>query len=73
MQQQVFGGEIMLNQDIRDEVKNANLKLWQVGYKLSICDSGFSRKLRKELSKNDKAKIRSAISELKKEGKENDA
>ena len=54
-------------------MKKADLCLWEISDKLGICDSGFSRKLRKELTQNEKDKIRNIIVELKKEGKENNA
>ncbi len=63
----------MLNKDIRAEVIEANLKLWQIASKLSLSDGNFSRKLRKELSPNEKDKIRIIIAELKKEGETHDS
>lgn len=51
----------MANEDIRNEVKSANLKLWQVSDLLGIRDTEFSKKLRKELSEEEKNKIRQAI------------
>lgn len=51
----------MLNNDIRQEIKNANLKLWQIADFLGIRDTEFSKKLRKELSEEEKNKIRQAI------------
>ena len=55
----------MRNQDIRNEVTNAGLKLWQIAEKLGINDGNFSRMLRKELSGEKKAEIRAIIEELK--------
>ena len=57
----------MKNQDIRNEVKSASLKLWQIAEELGITDSTFSRMLRRELSDEKKAEIRSIIEKLKKE------
>lgn len=57
----------MKNKDIREEIKRAGLKLWQVAEKLGINDGNFSRLLRKELSAEKKAEIRAIIAELKKE------
>ncbi len=59
------GIEFMRNQDIRNEVTNAGLKLWQIAEKLGINDGNFSRMLRKELSDEKKAEIRAIIEELK--------
>ena len=55
----------MKNQDIRNEVTNAGLKLWQIAEKLGINDGNFSRMLRNELSDEKKAEIRAIIEELK--------
>ncbi len=55
----------MSNLDIKSEAMNAGVKLWQIADKLGITDSHFSRKLRKELSDEEKAEIRAIILELK--------
>jgi predicted XRE-type DNA-binding protein len=55
----------MANMDIKAEVKAVGLKLWQVAEKLGIADANFSRKLRHELSFEEKAKIRTIMAELK--------
>lgn len=57
----------MKNQDIRNEVKAAGLKLWQIAEELGIYDWALSRLLRRELSDEKKAEIRSIIEKLKKE------
>lgn len=54
----------MLNKDIREEIKNANLKLWQIAELIGIRDTEFSKMLRKELSDSDKNKIRQAIKSM---------
>lgn len=54
----------MKNLDIRNEVRNAGLRLWQVADCLGINDGNFSRKLRHELSESEKAKIRAIIADL---------
>lgn len=56
----------MKNIDIRNEVASANLRLWQVAEQLGITDGNFSRKLRKELSEDEKQRIRAIISNLSK-------
>lgn len=53
------------NSDIRNEAKKAGVRLWQIAERLNITDSNFSRKLRKELTVEEKAKIRSIINEIK--------
>lgn len=55
----------MNNQDIRQEVKRAGLRLWQIAENIGIRDSELSRLLRHELSPEKKEQIRSAIKELK--------
>ena len=54
----------MKNQDIRQEIKAAGLRLWQVADGLGISDNWFSRKLRHELPDSEKMKIRRVIAEL---------
>lgn len=53
------------NTDIRAEVKQAGLKLWEVAEKIGTTDSGMSVMLRHELTDEKKSIIRSAIKELK--------
>lgn len=55
----------MKNLDIRTEAISAGVKLWQIAEKLGINDGNFSRKLRKELNAEEKAKIRAIIAEIK--------
>lgn len=51
----------MRNVDIRTEVKEAGVKLWQVAEQLGMSDSAFSRYLRHELPDTKKAQIRKII------------
>lgn len=55
----------MNNLDIRTEASNAGVKLWQIAEKLGINDGNFSRKLRKELNAEEKARIRAIIAKIK--------
>ncbi len=55
----------MNNLDIRTEASKAGVKLWQIAEKLGINDGNFSRKLRKELNTEEKARIRAIIAEIK--------
>lgn len=57
----------MHNQDIRAEIKSAGLFFWQVADALGINDGNFSRKLRRELSDDEKSRIRCIIAELREE------
>lgn len=66
MQQQFLKKEEtdMSNLDVRKAATDANVKLWQVAEKLGIADCNFSRKLRRELPAEEKAKIFSIIKQL---------
>ncbi len=55
----------MANKDIKQEIKAAGLRQWQVSFELKIQDSNFSKMLRYELSDEKKSEIRSIISKLK--------
>lgn len=52
------------NRDIRIEIAVAGLKQWQVAKALGIAEATFSRKLREELPKEEKAKILAAIKSI---------
>jgi len=52
------------NLDIRTEIKEAGLKLWQIADALGIDDSRLSKMLRYELSDHEKAKIRTIVETL---------
>lgn len=54
------------NADIRIKAKQEDVKLWEIGEKLGMSDSTFSRFLRKETDKDTKKRILSIIQELKK-------
>ena len=54
----------MKNLDIRQEAKDAKVRLWQIAERIGVNDGNFSRKLRKELSVEEKTKIPAIISEL---------
>ena len=56
----------MSNQDIRRTAAGAGVKLWQIAEALGIADCNFSRKLRRELSAEEKEKIFSIIRGLEK-------
>ena len=55
----------MQNTDIRLEIRRAGLRHWQIAHELGLNDGNFSRKLRLELSADDKDKIRKIILSLK--------
>jgi len=55
----------MFNQDIRQEVADAGLRLWQIADHLNMKDCNFSRVLRKELSGVEKERIRRIIADIR--------
>lgn len=57
----------MSNQDIRRTAAGAGVRLWQIAEELGIADCSLSRKLRKELPKEEKAQIFAIIKRLSKE------
>jgi DNA-binding LacI/PurR family transcriptional regulator len=61
------------NIDIRREAEKARIRLFEIADRLGITDSTFSRKLRKELSAEEKQRIRAIIAELKNTGGEPNA
>lgn len=52
------------NMDIREKATANGVLLWQIADSLNITDASFSRKLRKELSAEEKTKIFSIIESL---------
>lgn len=59
----------MANQDIRLTAAGSGVKLWQVAEALGIADCSLSRKLRKELSKEEKERVFSIIKAISEEGR----
>lgn len=57
----------MNNKEIRAAISDAKLKYWQVADALSMSDGAFSRKLRKELTAEEKETVLQAIRRLKEE------
>ena len=57
----------MTNFEIRRKAAGAGVKLWQIAEVLGIADCSFSRKLRRELSPEEKDRILRIIKELSKE------
>ena len=55
----------MNNLDIRNLVKRHKIKLWQIAETLGMSDCTFSRKLRHELSENQKQEIRKIINNIR--------
>lgn len=55
------------NIDIREMAKLKGVYLWQIADKLEMDNGNFSKKLRKELSENEKRKIYDIIEIISKE------
>ena len=58
----------MKNEAIREAAKKNGVKLWQIAERVKLSDSNFSRKLRRELPKEEKAQIIAIIEEIAAEG-----
>lgn len=52
------------NKDLRQAAKAANVRLWQIADALGITDATLSRRLRRELSREEKQKILEIIKSL---------
>ncbi|MFE0296264.1 hypothetical protein [Priestia megaterium] len=59
------------NEDVRNAIKEAKLKQWQVADMYGLSEGNFSRMLRKELPLKKKQKIFAAIKKAKKESRNN--
>lgn len=59
----------MNNIEIREAIKRARLFGYEVAEALGISETHFSRKLRKELPADEKARVLTAIEKLAKGGK----
>ena len=57
----------MSNKDIRAAAKEAGVFLWQIAAMYGISDGNFSRKLRRELSMDEKKRILGIIEALAQE------
>jgi hypothetical protein len=55
-----------INSEIHEAFKNSNVKKWEVAHRLGFADTTFSKKLRFELSDEEKSKILKAIDQIKK-------
>ena len=60
----------MCNADIKNEIRNAGLRLWQIAemFNNGMNDGNFSRKLRKEFTLEEKEQVRQIITTLQKGG-----
>ena len=60
----------MCNTDLRNEMRIANVRQWEVAEALGLSETHFSRKLRKELHPEEKEKVMSIIDKLDREKRE---
>lgn len=56
-----------MNQDIKERAKVADIKLWRIADEIGIADTTFSKKLRRELSVEEKTRIFAIIDKLAQE------
>lgn len=54
----------MANQEIRQAATVSGVRLWQIAERLGIADCNFSRKLRHELSPEERDRVLNIIQEL---------
>ena len=55
----------MSGTEIKQKIKSANLKLWQVAHAFGVTDATFSRKLRFDFNERDTQRVLAIIQELK--------
>ena len=55
---------ILENKSIKDTARAKGVKLWEVAEKLGICDTTFSRRLRRQLQPEETARILAIIDEI---------
>lgn len=55
------------NLDVRDAIRAAGVRHWEVAERLGVREETLCRKLRHELSDNEKKKLLRAVEQLKKE------
>lgn len=58
---------MVANQDIRQAAVSSDVRLWRIADALGIADCSLSRKLRRELSADEKERIMRIIEKLSKE------
>jgi len=54
----------VFNQEIRKAAKQKGVRLWQIAEALGITDANFSRKLRREFSETERARILAIIDRI---------
>lgn len=62
--------KLQKNISIREAIRESGIKYWEVAKEYGLSDGNFSRKLRQELSENEKQKILDIIAKLSTHEKE---
>jgi len=57
----------MANQDIKREIKESGIKMWQIADKFGVSDMTLSRKFRYELTDEEKDTIRGLIATMERD------
>ncbi len=57
----------MTNAEIREAAKAAGVRLWEIAERYGLNDGNFSRKLRRELSDDERERVLSIIDSIAKE------
>ena len=57
----------MTNTEIRAELKAAKIPYWRIADKLGVHENTIVRRMRKELSEEERKRFHAAIAEIKKE------
>lgn len=61
---QIQGGAFMQNNDIRTAARIADVRLWEIAKFLGFSEPTMTRKMRKELSENERKLFLSAIDKI---------
>ncbi len=67
LQQQFYKEAEMKNKEIREAAAAGGVRLWEIAERYGITDGNFSRKLRRELSDEERERVLSIIGEIVKE------
>ena len=63
----------MTGAEVKNMIKGAGLKCWEVAYAMNMQDSNFSRRLRKPYNENEVNNIKEIINKLSAEKEEPEA
>jgi hypothetical protein len=60
----------LANSDVREALKIADVKLWQIADALQVCEMTVTRKFRREMSDEEKGEMRVLIAQIANQNKE---